>query len=44
MLFHYHIILFTPFYRQADWGSEKYSNLRKVTQLESGRVRRQALG
>lgn len=44
MLFHHHIILFTPFYRQADWGSEKCSNLRKVTQLESGRIGRQALG
>lgn len=42
-LSHY-LIKFTPFYRQADWGSEKYSNLSKVTQLESGRIRRQALG
>lgn len=42
-LSHY-LIKFTPFYRQANWGSEKYSNLSKVTQLESGGISRQALG
>lgn len=39
-----YLIKFTPFYRQANWGSEKYSKLSKVTQLESGGISRQALG